>query len=148
MRILGLDYGDISIGVAVSDQLHLIAYAVEIIFKKSVKDFAIETERLSQIINNYDVKKIVIGMPKNLDNSCGIQCEKTLLFKKRIEKSFPDIEFILWDERFSTSAAQKNLSRAGINSFKQKKIIYKIAAVFILQGYLDFLNFKEDKNYG
>lgn len=85
MRILGLDYGDMTIGVAVSDQLQLIAYAIDIIFKKSLSDFALETNRLSHIINEYAVEKIVIGIPKNLDNSYGPQCKKTLAFKNRVK---------------------------------------------------------------
>ncbi len=144
MRILGLDYGDMTIGVAVSDQLQLIAYAIDIIFKKSLSDFALETNRLSHIINEYAVEKIIIGIPKNLDNSYGPQCKKTLAFKNRVQHSFPNINIILWDERFSSIAAHKNLSDAGINSFKQKKIVDKMAAVFILQGYLDYLNLKEE----
>lgn len=144
MRILGLDYGDKRIGVAVSDQLKLIASALEIIYRKSTSKFTIEDKRLNQIINEYDVDKIVVGCPKNLNNSYGWQSEKTLSFKLHLEELFPGLEIILWDERFSSICARKILLEAGIDSRGQKKIVDKVAAVFILQGYLDYLNSKED----
>lgn len=145
MRLLGLDYGDKTIGIALSDELKLIAYALETIKRKSANKFNFEIERLRCIINEYDIGEIVIGLPKNLNNTCGIQCEKTLNFQKILQKAFPDTKIILWDERLSSLAASKNLSFAGVNSFNQKKIIDKMAAVFILQGYLDYLKIKEDK---
>lgn len=144
MRILGLDYGDKRIGVAVSDQLKLIASALEIIYRKSTSKFTIEDKRLNQIINEYDVDKIVVGYPKNLNNSHGWQSEKTLSFKLHLEELFPGLEIILWDERLSSICARRILFEAGIDSRSQKKIVDKVAAVFILQGYLDYLNSKED----
>lgn len=145
MRILGLDYGDKTIGVAVSDELKLIAYGVETIRRKSPDKFNLEIERLSHIINEYAIEKIIIGFPKNLNNSCGQQCQKTLIFKEHLACAFPNLQIILWDERLSSAAASKNLSFAGINAFNQKKVIDKMAAVFILQGYLDYLKIEEEK---
>ena len=146
MRIMALDYGDKNIGVAISDELKLIAYGLEVIKRKSPDKFYFEIQRLNDIIIEYKINKIIIGLPKNLDNTLGYQCEKTLVFKKKLDEAFKNLDIILWDERLSTAAATKNLSSIGLNTRKQKKIIDKMAAVFILQGYLDHLKFKEDIN--
>jgi len=141
---MGLDYGDKTIGVAVSDELELIAYGLEVIKRKAADKFYFEIQRLNDIIIEYKINKIIIGLPKSMDNTLGYQCEKTLVFKKKLEEAFKNLDIILWDERLSTCAASKNLSSIGVNTRKQKKIIDKMAAVFILQGYLDYLKFKED----
>ena len=146
MRILCLDYGDRTVGVAVSDQLHIIAYGLETIFRNSPNDLDDTDKRLLEIIKQYDVDRVVVGLPKKLDNSYGQQCEKTLVFKDHLSKLVPDLEIVLWDERMSSVAASRGLYDVNVNSFGQKKVIDKMAAVFILQGYLDFLKFQEEKN--
>ena len=141
MRALALDVGDNTIGVAVSDLLGLTAQGVETIRRTSTKD---DLQRLGALIEQFEATIFVIGLPKSMNNTLGCQCEKTLVFKKKLEEAFKNLDIILWDERLSTCAASKNLSSIGVDTRKQKKIIDKMAAVFILQGYLDYLKFKED----
>lgn len=137
MRILGLDYGDKTIGVSISDPFGWTAQGVEIIRRPNPTDIKQSMERLAEIISQYSVEKIVLGFPKNMDNTEGSRCEKTRLFKEKLEKRFTDIPIILWDERMSTIAAQRSLLEADMNRSDRKKVIDKMAAVFILQGFLD-----------
>ena len=137
MRILGLDFGDKTVGVAVSDEFGWTAQGVEIIKRNSPTEHKQSLKRLAELIDIYNVDTIVLGYPKNLDNSEGIRCEKTKVYKEYIEKRFPKIPVILWDERFSTVAANNSMMAAGLNHEKRKSVIDKMAAVFILQGYLD-----------
>ena len=136
MRILGLDFGEKTIGVAVSDPFLWTAQGIEIIRRDDEKNLKKSIERLGEIISQYEVEKIVIGYPKNMNNTIGERCEKTEMFKKRLEKVF-SVPVILWDERLSTMAAERGLIEADLSRAKRKKVIDKIAAVFILQGYLD-----------
>lgn len=140
MRLLGLDYGDRTIGVAVSDSLGLIAQAVEVIRRKDEISINKSIKRLAELIEQYDVSGMVLGYPRNMDNTEGERCEKTQIFKKKLEKHFPNIDIILWDERMSTLGAQRSLIEANLSEQKRAKIIDKMAAVFILQGYLDQKN--------
>ena len=160
MRLLGLDYGDKNIGVALSDELGLIAYGLEVIKRKFPNKFKTDLKRIKQIVDEYNVEKIILGFPKSMNNTCGERCEKTLAFKKAIcdyffcdcdddslvaKKDIKKIkEVVLWDERLSSVAAGRNLSHAGVNAFKQKRLIDKMAAAFILQGYLDFINSRKN----
>ncbi|MEA4815816.1 MAG: Holliday junction resolvase RuvX [Lachnospiraceae bacterium] len=137
MRILGLDFGDKTIGVAISDPFLMIAQALETIERKNENEFKIPMKRLAEIVEEYDVSEIVLGMPKNMNNTEGDRCKKTLLFKERLERRFPKIKVILWDERLSTVAAEKSLISVGMRRENRKKIIDKMAAHYILQGYLD-----------
>ena len=137
MRILGLDYGDKTVGVAVSDPFGWTAQGLEIIRRNNENEYKQSLGRISQIINEYGVEKIVLGYPKNMDNSEGPRCAKTRSYKERLEKRFPDIPVILWDERLSTVAADRALHEGGISGAKRKQVIDKMAAVHILQGYLD-----------
>ena len=134
MRILGLDVGDKTIGIAVSDELFFTAQGVEVIRRTNLeKDFA----RLSSLVTEYDVDTFVIGLPKNMDGSIG---DRGLLVKKFADDLNAVIsgkKIIFWDERLSTVAAQKSLIAADVSRAKRKKVIDKMAAVFILQGYLD-----------
>ena len=133
MRILGLDVGDKTIGIAVSDELFFTAQGVEVIRRTNLeKDFA----RLSALVTEYDVDTFVIGLPKNMDGSIG---DRGLLVKKFADDLNAVIsgkKIIFWDERLSTVAAQKSLIAADVSRAKRKKVIDKMAAVFILQGYL------------
>ena len=137
MRILGLDYGDKTIGVAVSDPFGWTAQGVEIIRRDTPVEYKKSLRRLAELVEQYQVECIVLGYPKNLDGSEGERCEKTKVFCERIEKRFPKIEVVLWDERFSTIAAERSLREAQLSHDKRKSVIDKMAAVHILQGYLD-----------
>ena len=137
MRILGLDFGDKTIGVAVSDPLGWTAQGVEIIKRDNPQEFKKCMRRLAEIIEQYQVDTIVLGYPKNLDNSEGERCEKTKVFEAKIKGRYPQIPVVLWDERFSTIAAERALRMADLSHDKRKSVIDKMAAVHILQGYLD-----------
>lgn len=134
-RILGLDYGEKTIGVAVSDGLNLTAQALEVIRRPDENSLKNSLRRLEDIIREYDVKTIVLSYPKNMDGSEGKRCLQTLVFKERLQRNFKRLAIVLWDERLSTVAAAKNIS--GLSKEKRSQIIDKMAAQFILQGYLD-----------
>ncbi|WP_432401086.1 Holliday junction resolvase RuvX [Wukongibacter sp. M2B1] len=133
MRIMGLDVGDKTVGVAVSDLLGLTAQGVETIIRTSNK---VAINRIRELIAEKDIKKIVVGLPKNMNGSLGPQGEKVLSFVKKLEAKV-DIEVVFQDERLTTVAAEKMLISADVSRKKRKKVIDKVAAVYILQGYLD-----------
>ena len=137
MRILGLDYGDKTIGVAVSDPFGWTAQGVEIIRRENPAEDKKSLRRLGELIEEYHAEAIVLGYPKNLDNSEGERCEKTKAFCERLKNRFPKTEVVLWDERFSTVAAERALREANLSHGQRKRVIDKMAAVHILQGYLD-----------
>lgn len=137
MRTLGLDFGQKTIGVAVSDPFGWTAQGVEIIRRDKEESINKSILRIGEIIKQYDVLKIVLGYPKNMNNTVGERGQKTEDFKKKLEKSFPNIEIVLWDERLSTVGAERSLLEADLSRKKRKDVIDKMAAVFILQGYLD-----------
>ena len=138
MRILGLDYGSKTIGVAVSDPLLITAFGLEVIRRPEEDAIKKSIFRLNEIIKEYEISTIVLGYPKNLDNSESVRCRKTLEFKERLLRNFKNVEIILWDERFTTVSAEKELYLAGIvNRKKIDHVVDKIAAVFILQNYLE-----------
>lgn len=136
MRALGLDFGQKTIGVAVSDPFGWTAQPVEIIRRKEENNLKESIERIGQIISEYEIKIIVLGYPKNMNNSIGERCEKTELFKRRLQNKFK-LPIVLWDERLSTVAAERGLLEADLSRAKRKQVIDKMAAVFILQGYLN-----------
>lgn len=135
MRILGLDYGDSRIGVAVSDLLGLTAQSVGLIAEKN---FEKQVLKVIEYINEYKAEKVVLGMPKNMNGTIGERGEKTHVFANALKEKC-DIPIIFWDERLTTSAAHRTLSESNVSGKKRKGILDKIAAVFILQGYLDSL---------
>ena len=137
MRILGLDFGDKTIGVAASDPFGWTAQGVEVISRDNANEFKKCTRRLAELVEEKEVSTIVLGYPKNLDNSEGERCVKTKEFAQRLERRFPKVEVVLWDERFSTIAAERGLREAELSASKRKSLIDKMAAVHILQGYLD-----------
>ena len=137
MRILGLDYGDKTIGVAVSDPFGWTAQGVEIIRRENPAEYKKSLRRLGELIEEYHAEAIVLCYPKNLDNSEGERCEKTKAFCERLKNRFPKTEVVLWDERFSTVAAERALREANLSHGQRKRVIDKMAAVHILQGYLD-----------
>ena len=133
-RIMGLDVGDKTIGVALSDPLGWTAQGLKTVQRTGIKK---DLQKLGEIIKEYDVKKIVVGLPKNMDGTIGPQCQKVLEFNEKLGKRFTDIEIIQWDERLTTVAAERTLIEADVSRKKRKEVIDKIAAVHILQGYLD-----------
>lgn len=135
-RYLGLDIGDRTIGIAVSDPLGLTAQGVETIRRKNLeKDLA----RLGELMEQYETRSLVSGYPKNMNGTEGDRCEVVKAFLEKVKKQYPDVEIALWDERLSTVAATRSLLEGDVSRKKRKKVIDKMAAVFILQGYLDSL---------
>lgn len=139
MRILSLDFGQKTIGVAISDPFGWSAHGLETIRRKQETNLIESIEKIRLIIEEYQVEKIVLGYPKNMNNTCGERAEKTIWFKSKLEKAF-NIPIILWDERLSSLGAERILLEADVNRNKRKNVIDKMAAVFILQGYLDSIS--------
>lgn len=131
MRIMGLDFGSKTIGVAMSDELFWTAQGV-----KTIRRSKNELRELGELIKGYEVREIVLGYPKNMNGTKGPRCETTEEFAGILRGEF-GLEVILWDERLSTVAAQRSLIEADVSRAKRKNVIDKMAAVFILQGYLD-----------
>ncbi len=145
MRIMGLDFGSRTVGVAVSDELGLTAQGVEIIRRKSPGKLRQTLARLEELVISYDVEKIVLGYPKNMNNTEGERCEKTVEFKEKLERRM-ELPIVLWDERLTTVAAQNIMTESGIRVEERKEYVDELAAMLILQGYLDFLqNSKEEQ---
>lgn len=138
MRILGLDFGSKTVGVAVSDPLLLTAQGVEIVRRQSPNKLRQTLARIEEIIQEYEVDRIVLGYPKNMNNTEGERCEKTKEFKEMLERR-TGLSVILWDERLTTVSADNYMMESGIRREDRKKYVDEIAAVFILQGYLDYL---------
>ena len=134
MRILGIDYGDARVGIAVSDPLMLTAQGVKTLPNK-VFDKMLES--LDEIYNEYKPEKIVLGFPKNMDGSVGFRGDITLEFKKTLEEKYPKSEGILYDERLSTVMADRFLSATNTRGSGRKKVIDTVSAAVILQNYLD-----------
>ena len=139
MRILGLDYGSKTVGVAVSDLLGLTAQKVETIWRKQENKLRRTLARIEELIAEYEVEKIVLGFPKNMNNTVGERAEKALEFGEMLKKR-TGLEVIMWDERLTTVEADRTLIEAGVRRENRKQYLDGIAAVFILQGYLDSLS--------
>ena len=132
-RIIGLDVGDRTIGVAMSDLLQLTAQGLTTIRRESnVKDYA----ALKSIIDEYDVKTVVVGLPKNMNNTIGPQGEKTMKFAEKVKNKF-GVEIVYEDERMTTMSAEKMLIAGDVRREKRKTVIDKVAATYILQLHLD-----------
>lgn len=143
MRIIGLDFGSKTVGVAVSDELLITAQGIEIVRRKSENKLRQTLACIEELIKEYNVEKIVLGFPKNMNNSEGERCEKTLEFKEMLERR-TGLTVELWDERLTTVAADNLMMEAGIRRENRKEYVDQIAASFILQGYLDYL--QNEKN--
>ncbi len=138
MRIMGLDYGSKTVGVAISDALGYTAQGIETIEIAQAGKLRKTFARLEQLIDQYKVDTIVLGYPKNMNNTEGERCAATVEFKEKLEKR-TGLPVILWDERQTTISAERVLIESGVRREHRKEYIDKIAAVFILQGYLDSL---------
>ena len=138
MRIMGLDYGTKTVGGAISDALGLTAQGIETIERKEENKLRRTCARIEELIREYEVEKIVLGFPKHMNNDVGERAEKSLEFKAMLERR-TGLEVVMWDERLTTVAAERTLIESKVRREDRKKYIDKIAAVFILQGYLDSL---------
>ena len=138
MRIMGLDYGTKTVGVAISDALGLTAQGIETIERKEENKLRRTCARIEELIREYEVEKIVLGFPQHMNNDVGERAEKSLEFKAMLERR-TGLEVVMWDERLTTVAAERTLIESKVRREDRKKYIDKIAAVFILQGYLDSL---------
>lgn len=139
MRILGLDFGSRTVGVAVCDPLMITAQGVEIIRRKEENKLRQTLARIEELVKEYGAERIVLGLPKNMNNTEGERVRKTMEFKDNLERR-TGIEVITWDERLTTVAADNAMKEAGIRRENRKEYVDMIAACLILQGYLDSIN--------
>ena len=138
MRIMGLDYGSVTVGVAVSDALLLTAQGKEVIRRDRENKLRKTMARLDELIKEYEVGKIVLGFPKNMNNTIGERAEKSKEFAGMLERR-TGLPVVLWDERLTTVSAHRALIEGNMRREKRSKVVDEIAAVFILQNYLDYL---------
>lgn len=136
MRILGLDYGSKTVGVALSDPLGITAQAVETIWRKEENKLRKTLARIEELAAEYQVEEIVVGYPKNMNNTIGERAEKAVEFKEMVARR-TGLPVVLWDERLTTVEANRTLMEAGVRRENRKQYLDELAAVFILQGYLD-----------
>ncbi len=144
MRIMGLDFGSKTVGVAISDPLLITAQGIEIIRRKDENKLRQTLARIEELIVEYEVTKIVLGLPKNMNDTLGERAALSLEFQDKLERR-TGLPVVMWDERLTTVAADKAMMEAGIRREYRKDYVDKIAAVLILQGYLDYLAGKENK---
>ena len=139
MRIMALDVGSRTLGIACSDALLMTAQGIETIRRTSLEN---DFNRLRELISEYEVHELVVGMPKNMNGTKGERAEKTEEFVEKM-KAVIDLPVTFWDERLSTVMAERQLIAADVSRKKRKGVIDKMAAVVILQGYLDRLQFSK-----
>mgnify|MGYP002592068043 FL=1 len=144
MRILGLDYGSKTVGVAISDPLGITAQGVETIWRKQENHLRQTLARIEELISEYQVERIVLGYPKNMNNTIGERAQKSLEFKEMLERR-TGLPVIMWDERLTTMAADRTLEETGVHKEDRKQYLDQVAAVFILQGYLDAAAHKKEQ---
>lgn len=142
MRIMGLDFGSKTVGVAISDPLLVTAQGIEIIRRKEENKLRQTLARIEELILEYDVEEIVLGLPKNMNNTEGVRVDLTMEFKDKMERR-TGLPVTLWDERLTTVAADRAMMEAGIRREDRKDHVDRIAACLILQGYLDMRSMKE-----
>ncbi len=136
MRIMGLDYGSKTVGVAISDPLFITAQGIEIIRRKDENKLRQTYARIEELIEEYQVTEIVLGLPKNMNDTLGPRVEMTLEFKDKLERR-TGLPVHTWDERLTTVEADRTMMEAGVRREDRKEYVDKIAAVLILQGFLD-----------
>ncbi len=144
MRIMGLDFGSKTVGVAISDPLLITAQGIEIIRRKDENKLRQTLARIEELIVEYEVDRIVLGLPKNMNDTLGDRAKLSLEFKDKLERR-TGLPVVMWDERLTTVAADRAMMEAGIRREHRKEHVDKIAAIFILQGYLDYLASKENE---
>lgn len=145
MRIMGLDFGSKTVGVAISDPLLITAQGMEIIRRKEENHLRQTLARIEELIEVYQISEIVLGLPKNMNDSLGDRAQLSLDFKEKLERR-TGLKVTMWDERLTTVAADKTMMEAGIRRENRKKYVDQIAATLILQGYLDFLANQKEQN--
>ena len=147
MRLMGLDYGSKTVGVAVSDPLGLTAQGVETVWRKQENKLRQTLARIEELISEYQVERIVLGYPKNMNNTIGERAVKSLELKEKLEKR-TGLPVVMWDERLTTAEAERTLMETGVRRENRKQYLDQMAAVLILQGYLDRSNMmsKEENN--
>lgn len=143
MRIMGLDFGSKTVGVAISDPLLITAQGIEIIRRKDENKLRQTLARIEELIQEYEVKEIVLGLPKNMNDTEGPRVMMTMEFKEKLERR-TGLPVHTWDERLTTVAADKTMIEAGVRRENRKEYVDKIAAVLILQGYLDYRGRKQE----
>ncbi len=139
MRIMGLDYGTVTVGVAISDELLLTAQGIETIRRKEENKLRRTLARIAELAIEYNVEKIVVGLPKNMNNSLGERATKSTEFADMVKKR-TGVEVVMWDERLSTVSAHNAMLEADISRKKRYDVVDKVAAVIILQNYLDYIS--------
>ena len=142
MRIMGLDFGSKTVGVAVSDPLFITAQGVEIIRRKEENKLRQTLARIEELIGEYEVGEIVLGLPKNMNDTLGVRAELSLEFKEKLERR-TGLPVTMWDERLTTVAADRTMMEAGIRREHRKDYVDQIAASLILQGYLDYIGMQK-----
>ena len=143
-RMIGLDFGSKTVGVAVSDPLGITAQPLETVTRSSENKLRRTLARIEEIIRQYDAKKIILGYPKNMNDTEGERVRKTLAFKESLERR-TGLPVQLWAERLSTVASEKIPIESDIRRENRKTYVDQIAAAIILQGYLDYLAFQDEK---
>lgn len=136
VRILGLDFGSRTVGVAVSDPLGITAQPVEIIRRKSENKLRQTLARMEELAKEYQAEMFVLGLPKNMNNTLGERAEKSLEFKSMLERR-TGLPVVMWDERLTTVAANRAMMEGGVRRENRGQYVDALAAVLILQGYLD-----------
>ena len=137
-RIMGLDDGSVTVGVAISDPLLITAQGIEVIRRKHETKLRQTLARIEALIEEYDVGLIVLGNPKNMNNTEGVRVEKSLEFADMLRRR-TGLEVVMWDERLTTVAAHNLMIEGNVRREDRAKVVDKVAAVLILQGYLDSL---------
>lgn len=143
IRIMGLDFGSKTVGVAVSDPLGITAQGIEIVRRTSENKLRKTLARIEALVAEYQVTEYVLGLPKNMNNTSGERVEKTMEFKAMLERR-TGLPVHMWDERLTTVAADRTLIEAGVRRENRKEYVDMLAAVYILQGYLDSLERKKN----
>ena len=136
IRIMGLDFGSKTVGVAVSDPLGITAQGIEIVRRTSENKLRKTLASIEELVTEYEVTEIVLGFPKNMNNTIGERAEKSLAFKEMLERR-TGLPVVMWDERLTTVAANRTLIEGGVRRENRKDYVDMLAAVYILQGYLD-----------
>ena len=147
MRVMGLDYGSKTVGVAISDPLGLTAQGAETIWRKQENKLRQTLARIEELISEYQVERIILGYPKNMNNTIGERALKSLEFKEKLEGR-TGLPVVMWDERLTTAEAERTLMETGVRRENRKQYLDQMAAVLILQGYLDRISMNKEENNG
>lgn len=132
-RVLGIDLGEARIGLAISDELGMLAHPLQTVAVKEGDPM----EKIAEVVGREKIEVLVLGMPRNMNGTYGPAADKAKAFAEKLKARFPECQIRLWDERMSTTAAQKSLHAAGKNTKQSRAVIDQVAAQIILQGYLD-----------